>query len=573
MSGFSGYMIKSPVFQAQLDAFTFGSTQNELFPYQSEIQTPQLRVAWYSNQKFKRDKGLVQNKSIVFGFDGINLTKDTSKENWINQDNLQAIEMAAATNSLATYFRPLKGTFQAFYYNEARQSLTLVTDHTGSKPFFYFEDETVFIFSSSLFFVKEMLVYLGIKTSLNTIAAYEFVTFGYLLANHTLVQEIKKLEPAQLLNASIAAQSTIQTYYKFNNQVQINQVNAAVFEQLDDLFVRSIKLEYNKDLQYGFSHFGHISGGLDSRLNVMLANELGYTNQTNITFGQDQSSDEQIAREITNDLGHLHLIVKLGDGNYLQQPTLPLILNNCSVYYFGAAQTLLANQQLNFDVFGLTHNGILAESSKGGYLKNAYHEPAHANRWGVSTTLLSRIQSEVEAIAQQTNDELFALYNRGFNAIHNGTWMTEPFTSSVYTYMEPDFADFAFSIDPQYRVNGNLTIDWMNFKHPKVNQYRWKYDALPTSNKHRLLAARIQNRLKIIFGKKDAVAIPVQKWFESNPSLTALLYKQYQLNAIENKQLAADLKLLSEQGSTFEKLLVFNFFCAFKLLFPEIHES
>jgi hypothetical protein len=74
-------------------------------------------------------------------------------------------------------------------------------------------------------------------------------------------------------------------------------------------------------------------------------------------------------------------------------------------------------------------------------------------------------------------------------------------------------------------------------------------------------------------GKKDAVAIPVQKWFESNPALTALLHKQYQLNAIENKQLATDLKLLSEQGSTFEKLLVFNFFSAFKLLFPEKHES
>jgi asparagine synthase (glutamine-hydrolysing) len=574
MSGFSGYIIKSTTYKEKLEAFKFSPTQNELFPYQHEIVCPKFRVAWYSNNKFKKDKGLFQNNANVFGFDGVNLAEDTSAENWIKPEQLKSITKAAQTNNIGDYFTGIKGTFQSFYFNELEQSLTLVTDQTGSKPFFYFENEAVFIFSSSVFFVKDLLTFLQIPTSLNTVAAYQFITFGYLLADQTLVQEIKKLEPGRTFNVNPISGSHLNQYFKYTNEVKINHLSNAVYETLDTLFLRSIQLEYQKDLQNGYNHLVHLSGGLDSRLNVMLASELGYKNQTNLTFGQDQSSDELTARTITNDLGHLHFIIKLGDGSYLQHSKLPLILNNCSVYYFGAAQTLLANQQLNFEHFGLTHNGILAESSKGGYLKNTCHEAVHAQRWGVSNTYIDRIQTELDVIVKRyANDELFALYNRGFNAIHNGTWMTEPFTSSVYTYMEPEFASYAFSIAPKFRFNGNLTIDWMNLKHKMVNQYPWKYDALPTSNEYKLLAARIQNRIRIILGKKDKVAVPVQKWFELNPKLSTLLLRPYQFETIENKQLASDLKCLSEQGTTTEKLLVFNFFNAYQLLFPEIHEG
>jgi len=565
MSGFSGYLIKSTAIAVKLNTFQFEPVQNALFAFQSEINFPNFKLAWYSNSKFKNDKGLVKNHEAAFGFDGINLNEDTSSRNWLNVKMLENLD----ADSLQKLVRYTKGSFQTFFYNEHAQQLILHTDHTGSKPFFYFENEEIFIFSSSIFFVKEVMDFLGFESSLDTVSAYQFLSFGYMIGNHTLVQQIRKLEPGHGLVVSLDKQKEITQYFKYDNQSKIDQVTEDVLTHLDDLFIKSIQLEYNKDLQYGFKHLSHLSGGLDSRLNVMLANELGFKNQTNLTFGQDQSSDELIARTISNDLGHLHLIVMLGNGNYLMQSQLPLILNNCSVYYFGAAQTLLANQNLNFEQFGLTHNGILAESSKGGYLKNAYHEPVQIGRWGVSSKLLYRIQPEMDELIKKTNDndELFALYQRGFNAIHNGTWMTEPFSSSVYTYMEPDFANFAFSIDPKHRVNGDLTIHWMQLKHPKVNLYKWKYNALPTTNKTKLLAARIQNRLMLMSGKKDGVAVPVAFWFSHNSNLKAMLLEEFPMSCIENIQLSSDINELKKNGTLFEKLLVFNFFSAFKILF------
>jgi hypothetical protein len=133
--------------------------------------------------------------------------------------------------------------------------------------------------------------------------------------------------------------------------------------------------------------------------------------------------------------------------------------------------------------------------------------------------------------------------------------------------MEPDFANFAFSIDPKFRVNGDLTIQWMQLKHPKLNLYKWKYNALPTTNKTKLLAARIQNRLKLMSGKKDGVAVPVAFWFTNNSNLKAMLLEEFPLSWIENIQLSSDINELKRNGTLCEKLLVFNFFSAFKILF------
>ena len=47
-----------------------------------------------------------------------------------------------------------------------------------------------------------------------------------------------------------------------------------------------------------------LSGGLDSRMTVWVAHDLGYTHQLNMTFCQSNYLDFKIAQQIATDLRH-----------------------------------------------------------------------------------------------------------------------------------------------------------------------------------------------------------------------------------------------------------------------------
>jgi len=49
-----------------------------------------------------------------------------------------------------------------------------------------------------------------------------------------------------------------------------------IIDELDNLFVEAVKAEYDKDIEYGFKHVSTLSGGLDSRTNLLTAHRLGY---------------------------------------------------------------------------------------------------------------------------------------------------------------------------------------------------------------------------------------------------------------------------------------------------------
>jgi asparagine synthase (glutamine-hydrolysing) len=569
MSGFSGYFLISDINKLAADSFVMPNKLNDMFDKMASVEYSNGKVVWYSNSKFKNDKGLFAPENGVIGFDGVNLNEDCSQENWINSCVTEKIIGFPSTLELGDYLKSIRGAFSGLVLANSTLKLQLFTDHTGSHPVFYYHDSTVFFFSSSIFLVRDFVKHLNLNINLNHIGAYQLLTYGYFLGSHTLVSEIKKLEPGRILSLDRENKRNIHTYYSYTSKPKIEIATASSIELLDDLFKKSIDLEYKKDLQYNYKHIGQLSGGLDSRLNVMMANEIGFRNQTNITFGQNESIDEEVAREISTELQNQHLIILLGNGNYLLNYELALKLNNCSVYFFGAAQTLYANQTIHYSQYGLNHNGILAESSKGGYLTGTSHNAPNFKNWGVTTKLFHKIESEIQSefVGKYESDEMFALYNRGFNAIHNGTWMTEPYTSSVYTYLEPNFADYAFSFSPKLRNDARLTIDWISQKHPAMIKYRWKYNINPTNNKLTLFSGRVLNRVKLMSGKNEGIAVPISEWFQKNSALRDFLNTTIVDLNLGNAEMENDINFLFKEGSVIEKFLAVNFVKAYHLIF------
>src|SRR5690625_6602860 len=69
----------------------------------------------------------------------------------------------------------------------------------------------------------------------------------------------------------------------------------------------SFTREWQKDKDYGLKNFSLLSGGMDSRINFMLANKLGFDNITTFCYGNPDSEDMKISSQIAKDLSSSHI--------------------------------------------------------------------------------------------------------------------------------------------------------------------------------------------------------------------------------------------------------------------------
>ena len=559
MSGFSGIFLFDQKLSDKIDSFLFPEKLQGHYCQWQKVTYPDFILRCYNNGKFVKDSVVLQQDKKLVGFDGINLTN--TRFEGIN--NLEDFTKAISSTN---------GSFTGIYKEVEKQELSLFNDQTGSRQLFYYWSPSFFAFSSSIFLLTDILRHFDIQPTLSIPASYMMLSFGYLLEDYTLVSEIKKITAGHYLTANKTGVE-IKEYHNYYREIKHNQLTDELLEEIDNRFRKSIDLEYEKDNECMFNHLATLSGGLDSRLNVMLAHKYGFDDIVALTFSEGFKSDELTARKISNDLSLKHIILLLNNGFQLYDIETPLILNNCSVYYFGAAQTLAAVKRLNFSDYGLFHNGGLAESSKGGYLSGKEQRlPVLDKRYAVSDKLFDRIGPELlrDIFNRYQTDEMFITYNRGFNAIHNGLWMTMPFTDSVSTYMNINFADLAYSIHPKLRYNGFLTVEWIKRLHPELGDYPWRRGLKPTNNRYKKLFSKINYRLKLILTRNQDTLVPFNKWYYTSPKLQQFVTNQFENSVSWNiipDNIAKDVRELFSNGSVTEKFLCISYLKSLELLF------
>ena len=215
----------------------------------------------------------------------------------------------------------------------------------------------------------------------------------------------------------------------------------------------------------------------------------------------------------------------------------------------------------------------MAESSKGTYLAGKEHRsPVLDRHFRISEKMFDRLDTSLlnDIFKKYLTDEMFVTYSRGFNAAHNGSWMTLPFTDSVSTYMDTDFADLAYSIHPKLRYGGFLTVEWIKSLNPEVGNYPWHRGIKPTNNLVKLLASRVSYRLKLIVTQKQDNPFPIDEWYQANPGLRQFVKSQFDNSdswELIPNEIQKDIKSLFLNGSVAEKLLCISYLKSIELLF------
>ena len=181
------------------------------------------------------------------------------------------------------------GMFAIAIWDLKRKTLFLARDRMGIKPLYYSQNKGSFRFAST---VQALLATADIDTRIDPIALHhQFTLHAVVPAPRTLLQGIRKVEPAHSLLIEANGEQKLERYWTLNatrpeKSLSDGEWTEAIHESLKTAVRRRNAVS---DVPVGVL----LSGGLDSSLLVGLLDEIGIEDIRTFSIGFDDQPEEK----------------------------------------------------------------------------------------------------------------------------------------------------------------------------------------------------------------------------------------------------------------------------------------
>ncbi|MFK7784495.1 MAG: hypothetical protein AB8B56_05260 [Crocinitomicaceae bacterium] len=493
-----------------------------------------IQLDYSTTNKFKDDKVFINTDELLFIVDGAIFNKkqllDKAKsDSWSDY-------LVASYRSNREFFKQLKGTFWGVVVEKSTGKVLAFSDHLGTKQFFYVDQGDRLILSANSY---DLTVYLRnheiIQPSLNEIGAFILLSLGYVIEDLTIVEQIKRLVPGFYLSVENQRISTRQFYTLRKNVQEISDNEA--FEELDVRFKAATKAAFDKDKEYNYQHLVALSGGLDTRMTCFAAHELGYTNQTNITFSQSNYLDEQIAKQIASDLKHEWVFKSLDHGIFLMDLDKTTKLTGGNAIYFGIAHGFSMLDNLDMTNYGMLHSGQSGNSIFGTFPDQHLFSQRFTMEELVSDPTAKKYVGQYTLKNEYEDYEMYKHCNHNLIGGNNGFLAAQKKNESTSPFYDLDVYEFCLSIDWKRRANHEFYRNFIMAKYPKAGKYVWEATQIPVNAKMNIKIKGNSYNYKQLSryalgktiyryspNKKRSIAgnyhmNPIEYWFKTNPEL------------------------------------------------------
>ena len=535
--------------------------------YQELIEENSFVIYKNYNNKFENEKIFKKYDDLIIAIDGVILNSKDLINKYIAKDLSDAIYKMFKQNGIS-FVDELRGNFYGLIYDYENDSWHVFTNHLGNKPLYYYynKDEKVFCVSSDLFEIVNVMKKLNIPVRLDELGSYYMLTFGYMLMDTTMIDGVKKVNPGTILNYRNNKLS-IKEYYFIDNEEYINDSEEKIISNMYELFRNSINQSFEKDKENGYKHISYLSGGLDSRMIGVVANELGYDNITTLTFAENNSRDEKIARKIAADYKFENIFKSLNNGNFLRKIDEAVDANFGQIIYSGGIHLLDATKSVNLEPYGFLYNGNLADVMHRDYIEGTEHTTPSLSNWAYSARLLNKIDFiQDEVIKKYGNEEKFAIYNRGINAIYNGSISMLDTMETCEPYTHQDIVKYFTKMPPQYKYKEALFLKMIQKYYPKATNYKWqKWNVRPTEFNTKFMMTFLGKVYRVLDGKIQSMTTqsnnmnPFDKWYANNEQLREFVKLYIKKNIIcldQYPELKKDCQVILNEGNLMEKTQV-----------------
>lgn len=528
--------------------------------------------------KFNNDCIYYEDANYLILLDGVVFNKHRLMNDYAVKDWAEGMKTLYHQHG-ETFFELLKGSYYGAFFDKKKNRWILFTDHIGSKPLYYHKADTVIYFSNNYTKIVNQLKRDSIDISLDVNSAYLVLTYGYVIEEKTILQEVKRLLIGNYGKIE-KSNFTQHTFYKISNDPQEISEREAI-NGIDERFRDAIQLAFEKDNEYELRHIVALSGGLDSRMTSWVAHEMGYTDQLNVTFSQSDYLDETIPKQIAAYLKHEWIFKALDNGLFLKSVDEITEMSGGNVLYYGLSHSNSLYKYINFKELGIIHSGQLGDVVIGTYSsKPSYHHSFSKIAGSFSTKLANRVQAL--SISDYGNEELHKMTIRGFYGMNMGLLPLQKHTETYSPFYDIDVMNFALRIPMKLRFRHKLYIKWIVEKYPKAADYIWESMGGRITDAHinykgsKISVKKVPQKIlsKIGFIKSPTETKshmnPLSYWYNKNEGLKIFL-DQYFAENIDRldryPQLKQDCNDLYKIGNGTEKNQVISLLSALKTHF------
>lgn len=531
--------------------------------------------------KFRDDKVFIENDKYVAILDGVVLNKKQLQEQYGSKPWTDVIiEMYIRKGE--TFFSELRGSFSgAIIDKEKGGKVVLFTDHLGTRFTYYVHVGSFFCVTENMGHIYEIMKENGINYDLSIDGAYMLLSYGFMLEDKTLCEQVRKIQPG----CYVTFENNVVTekcYYKLDNTPDMNITENEAIELVDENFRKAVIREFEKDCEYGYQHLVALSGGLDSRMTCFVAHHCGYEKQLNFTFSQTNYWDEKVPKQIAEDLRHEWIFKALDNGLWLLDVDEITRKTGGNVLYYGTAHGNSLYRYLNFNKLGIMHTGQISGAMNGGHVSKPEE---WQKQFILSDAAYSRkFINNVSTQSTDLNQELGWYYYRCLNGTNSGSQVVYNYTETLAPFLDLEFLEKVLMIPIHYRVHHHLYKKWITIKYPDAANYVWEtlgtkitepvYNIMGRELTKHQLYGKMQSRIAKILGKNEGRRStrqhmnPIAFYYSNNEDVRNLFdsYRQY-INMIENAQLRKDVEELFNSGTPMERIQAVSLLSAIKLFY------
>lgn len=523
-------------------------------------------------KKLCEDKIFKYDEQIVLITEGVVLNKRKIIEKWGGGTFYEAIKKAwNCSSGLMDIMYP---GWSVALLDRDKNEWYFATNQIGDKPIFYYTDEDgKFIVSSDLRLIKQVLDDQHIKTDVCKNSVYDLLTFGYNVVDYgknTLISGVKRLPAGFELRIGSDGKEKLNQYHRFKKDINKDLREDEVIELMDKLFVDAVRLQFDKDDEYGYRHLCALSGGLDSRMTVWVAHNLGYKNIVLETFCQTNTDDQKIAQQIVRDLKLEWIYKSLDDAGFISDIPEEMGAVNGLCEVSGTIHEGSLLKRINTTSFGIFHTGMLGDVIFGSF------EPKHPGNFtskAYSTLLFDTYNPQLD-IKNYDDEEMFYFYTRGFLGAMCPQISQSAYVEPVSPFTSLPLMEFMFSVPPSLRRNHYIYKKWILTKYPEAARYIWEktHSKITLNNKRDYLMAvkrlGVKNIILLLL-RKTGIEIkitqrassnnmnPYDYWYETNKKVRDLIQKLYSevIDSLSvDSEIKRDIARLFGEGQCREKI-------------------
>jgi asparagine synthase (glutamine-hydrolysing) len=349
----------------------------------------------------------------------------------------------------------LHGAFAFAIWDRQAGEIFLARDRLGIKPLYYSQDESCIRFAST---PQALLAAGGVDTSIDSTALHHHLTLHAVVpAPRTLLNGVRKLEPASLMRIDISGRRKSRVYWRLSATRPEPAMKAAEWREAIHNALRNAvrKRMLIADVKVGVL----LSGGLDSSLLVALLAEQGVEDLLTFSVGFEDQPEESgnefeysdaVAKHFSTRHHQFHIpnnqvLARLPEA--VAQMSEPMVSQDAVAFYLLAEQVSKSVK--------VVQSGQGADEVFGGYY---WYPKMHAEKHGTPLERFSRHyfdRDHAEYLAT-VNPALHGLDHTAFTV---SARLTEPDADSFIDQVLRMDTTMLITDDPVKRVD-NMTMAW-----------------------------------------------------------------------------------------------------------------